>query len=152
MLRRRYWHDVVGHNFRLTNFQAAMGCAQFEKLDEIIVQRRRVHRQYLDHLTHVPGLALQVFPVDVDPVLWAMAVKLEDGAYPQGRDEVIAQLAGQIETRNGFYAASQMDLYDAPPLPICEDISRHVISLPTFPTLTDEQIEYICRRLAALRK
>jgi perosamine synthetase len=150
---RRYWHDVAGHNFRLTNFQAAMGCAQLEKLDEIIDQRRRVHRQYVRHLANLPGLFLQVFPPEVDPVLWAMAVKLEDEAYPQGRDQVIAQLAErQIETRNGFYAPSQMGLYGAPPLPVCEDISRHVISLPTFPTLTDEQIEYVCRRLAALRK
>ena len=39
---RRYWHDVVGYNFRLTNLQAAVGCGQLENLDVIISERKRV--------------------------------------------------------------------------------------------------------------
>ena len=36
MNKKKYWHDLVGHNFRLTNLQAAIGCAQFEKLNQIV--------------------------------------------------------------------------------------------------------------------
>ena len=57
-----------------------------------------------------------------------------------------------IETRPGFYAPSMMSFYDCPPLPVCEELSSQIISLPTFPILTDEQIELICNCLASLRR
>lgn len=154
MLRKQYyWHELAGHNFRLTNLQAALGCAQLEKLDRIIAERKRVHNQYQWHLSDFPGLTLQHFPPEVDPVLWAIAAKLDPSAFPQGRNTVMQQMKqAQIETRPGFYAPSLMDLYDCPRLPVCEDISRQVISLPTFPTLRDDQIESICARLKSLRR
>lgn len=155
MGRLRYWHELAGHNFRMTNLQAALGCAQLEHLPLIINERKRVHQQYRRRLEALPGVTLQHFPAEVDPVLWAVAVKLDGRAYPQGRDAVIDQFVDQgIETRPGFYAASLMShLYrDCPPLPICEGLSRQVISLPTFPTLTEEQIDYICDALAGARR
>jgi perosamine synthetase len=154
MLRRRYWHEVAGHNFRLTNIQAALGCAQLQNIDQIICERRRVHTAYQRHLINIGGVIMQDFRPEVNPVLWAFAVRLDPEAYPQGRDVVIDQLKLEhIETRPGFYAASLMGhLYVSPRLPICEDLSREVISLPTFPTLQDDQIEFICAKLKGLRK
>lgn len=151
---RRYWHELPGHNFRLTNLQAALGCAQLERLDSIIRERKRIHRIYAAALKDVAGLRLQTFRPEVDPVLWALALQLDPEAYPQGRDKVIEQLAeAGIETRNGFYAASQLPIYpDCMPLPICERLASNVISLPTFPSLDDRKIEYVSSRLAALRK
>jgi len=57
----------------------------------------------------------------------------------------------QIETRNGFFAPSLMPTYACPSLPICEDLSQHVLSLPTFATLSDEDIVYVCDTLKSLR-
>ena len=151
---RRYLHDLPGHNFRLTNLQAALGCAQLERLDSIVRERKRVHRTYTAALKDIGGLRLQAFRSEVEPVLWALALELDPAAYPQRRDAVIEQLAAEgIETRNGFYAASQHSIYpDCTALPICERLGSNVISLPTFPSLSDQQIGYICSRLAALRK
>ena len=155
MDRLRYWHELAGHNFRLTNLHAALGCAQLEHLPRIVEERKRVHQQYLRRLTNMPGITLQHFEADVDPVVWAVALKLDPRAYPQGRDAVIDQLLQKgIETRPGFYAASLMDhLYkDCPPLPVCEDLGRQIISVPTFPTLTEEQIDHVCDALDAVRQ
>ena len=149
MLRTRYWHDVAGHNFRLTNLQAALGCAQLEKIDEIIIDRRRVEESYTRCLSKMSGVTMQQFSLDVQPVVWAIAVRLDPRAYPQGRDEVMRKLDEVgIETRNGFYAASmQSHLYDSPSLPNCEQLSREVISLPTYCGLQDDEIEFICSEL-----
>lgn len=155
MNHTRYWHEVAGLNFRLTNLQAALGCAQLEHLDQIVAERKRIHHRYRDRLSRIEGLTLQHFPPEVDPVLWVVAVKLDAKAYGQGRDAVMQEFSGrQIETRPGFYAASSMGhLYaGCPRLPVCEDLGRHVISLPTYPTLRDEQIDLICETLAALRR
>jgi len=154
MLRRRYyWHDLPGHNFRLTNLQAALGCAQLEKLDLIVRERGRVWSRYQQGLSGLAGVTLQRFLPEVDAVVWAVAMRLDDDAFPQGRDAVMRQLGDAgIETRNGFVAPSAMDFYHCPALPACELLSREVISLPTFPSLTDAQIDYICGELARLRR
>ena len=154
VLGKRYWHEVPGHNFRLTNLQAALGCAQLERLDRIVAERKRVHRTYSALLRDVAGVRVQEFRPDVDPVLWAIAVEIAPSAFPQGRDAVIEQLAAAgIETRNGFYAASLLGLYEnCPPLTVSERLSANVISLPTYPTLEDPQIEMICNELASLRR
>jgi len=150
-----YWHEVAGHNFRLTNLQAALGCAQLEHLEDIVRERKRVHNAYQARLGALDGISPQHFEPDVTPVLWAYALKLDARAFPQGRDAVVKQLAGQaIETRPGFHPASEMrHLYaDCPPLPVCEELGRTVISLPTWPGLKDEVIERICEALKALRR
>ena len=154
MLGRRYLHEVPGHNFRLTNLQAALGCAQLERLETIIGERRRVHATYSASLRHLAGVRPQIHRSDVDPVWWAIAVEIDPAAFPQGRDALIEQLAGiGIETRNGFYAASELEIYaDRKSLPVCERLSRNVISLPTYPTLDDERIEAICQALGSFRR
>jgi perosamine synthetase len=153
MLRKRYWHEVAGHNFRLTNLQAALGCAQLEKIQEISAARRQMHSQYTQCLKDTPGVILQHISKNVAPVLWAMTVRLDAARFPQGRDAVMEQmLAAGIETRPGFYAPSlQSHLYQTDRLPISEEISHAVISLPSFPTLKAEQIEMICETLKNLR-
>jgi perosamine synthetase len=153
MRSRRYWHEVAGHNFRMTNLQAAIGCAQLEGLERIVGERKRVHALYADRFLNAGGIAPQRVSPDVDAIFWSCAVKLDPLAFPQGRDAVISQLAeAGIETRPGFYAASLMGLYEAPPQPICEAISRQVISLPTYPSLSDEHVALVCDRITSLRK
>ena len=154
MLRKTYyWHELAGHNFRFTNLQAALGCAQLGHLDEIAKERKRVHKTYKRVLENEDGITLQKFGTDVEPVLWAFAVKLDPKAFPQGRDAVIGQMKEkQIETRPGFYPPTLMkQLYNSGPLPVCEEIGLNVISLPTFPSLSDEQICFICESLLNLK-
>ena len=147
-----YWHELPGHNFRLTNLQAALGVAQLEKKDLIIRERKRVYHAYLKYLSNMDGLILQKIHANVDPLIWAIALKLDTKAFSQGRDTVISQLkAAGIETRPGFYASSLLPIYEKHSLPICEDISKNVISLPSFPTLQNEQIAFICDELIKLK-
>jgi dTDP-4-amino-4,6-dideoxygalactose transaminase len=96
---------------------------------------------------------MQQFSHEVEPVVWAVALKLDTAAFPQGRDSVMGQMAEfGIETRPGFYTPSQMQFYKCPSLPTCEDVAKTVISLPSYPTLADEQIDFVCDKLYALRR
>lgn len=149
---RRYWHDVPGHNFRLTNVQAAIGCAQLEQIDRIRLERVRLYRHYVTVLSAIPGVHLQQITRGVEPIVWAVAVRLDPHAFPQGRDEVMEQLAAQgIETRPGFYAASEMPhLYVASEIEESTKLSRQVVSLPSSPTVSSEEIVFIAERLGGL--
>ena len=153
MRTRRYWHEVAGHNFRMTNLQAAIGCAQLEHVERIVSERKRVQALYADRFLNADGITPQRVSPDVDATLWSCAVTLDPLAFPQGRDAVISQLAeAGIETRPGFYAASLIGIYEAPSQPICAAISRQVISLPTYPSLSDDHVALVCDRITSLRK
>lgn len=153
MLRTRYMHEIAGLNFRLTNIQAALGCAQFERLDAITEARRRMIANYRARLDSEAGLKLQSFSPDVDPVPWSIGVKLEARAFPQGRDSVMQQMTlNGIETRPGFYAASTMPhLYGPVCVPICQDIGGQIVNLPSFPSITEGEIDRVCDALTAQR-
>jgi len=90
----------------------------------------------------------------VEAVLWALGAELDQEYFPQGRDRVMEQLAEQgIETRNGFYSANQLEIYkDVADIPISDRLARNVISLPTFPSLKDGQIEFIVKKITALKR
>jgi perosamine synthetase len=152
-IRGTYNHELPGHNFRMTNLQAAMGVAQAECMETIIAERKRVFDRYRRCLGEIDGVHLQQVTPGTESVWWALAVRLEARAFPQGRDTVIVQLkeAG-IETRPGFIASSLLRLYESHRLPICEALSEGIISLPSFATLTDDEISFICSRLRGLRK
>ncbi len=151
--KKFYWHELPGHNFRLTNFQAAIGVAQLEQKDAILTERYRVNEEYKKYLLDKDGITMQKVNSDVDAVIWAIALKLDSKVFPQGRDKLIEQLKSVgIETRPGFYASSILEIYEPHSLPVCEDISKNVISVPTFSTLTNEDIGYICEQLLKLRK
>lgn len=154
MAARRYWHEVAGHNFRLTNMQAAIGCAQLEQMATITRERNRVYKSYTKLLTNVEGVTLQYYSDKVDPLVWAIAVAIDAQIFPQGRDAVIEKLKQmRIETRPGFYSANTMPhIYGNIHLPVCEYLSQHVISLPSSPTLTDEEIEYVCTSIKSCKK
>lgn len=148
-----YWFELPGHNFRLTNLQAALGVAQMEKRDLIIEERRRVFHLYRELLKNVDGILLQEFNKTVDPLVWAVAFRLDESYYPQGRDQVIQSMSEKnIETRPGFYASSLLEIYDDHQLHVAEKISKSVISVPSYPTLTDDEIRYICNCILELKK
>lgn len=115
---RKYWHHVVGHNFRLTNLQAAVACAQLSHHLEITELRRRLYAAYRRRLSGIAGLQLQRIPAAVDPLMWAFAFRLDPAAAGISRDRLMAELAGRGgRTRPGFCAFSEQPVYQAAPLP-----------------------------------
>jgi perosamine synthetase len=156
MGKTRYFHDVPGLNFRLTNIQAALGCAQFEKIEDIIEARKRVYLKYKNILNSADGVELQQYSSNVDPVVWAISIKLSTKFFPNGRDKIIDNMLKlNIETRPGFYPASSMKhiyrIKDSD-IPIAKILGNTVISLPSSPNLTEEMIEYICNTILNMRK
>lgn len=146
---RRYWHDVAGHNFRLTNVQAAIGCGQLEHIAVIAQERARVYASYVAALEMLPGIRLQRVTADVKPIMWAVGLTLDPTVYPQGRDAVAAAMAAQgIECRPGFHAACEMvHLYGPSDTPVARDVARTVLTLPSSPTISDAEIAFVCRTL-----
>lgn len=153
---KRYWHIEIGYNFRLTNLQAAIGLAQLEQIDSIVLERKRIYELYQAELSNQDGIELQLFYPEVDAVVWAIVLKIDEKIFGMSRDEIIEKLKLKgIETRPGFYPCTYLPLYGEygqESLKVSEDLATKVISLPFFVTLKNEQIKYICSTLLQLRK
>lgn len=148
---KRYWHDIVGYNFRMTDLQGAIGCAQLENFNVILSHKRRVFKTYHKYLSQEPALVMQEFKEDVEPVVWALAFRIKPSFFKKGRDGLRRSLLDcGIETRPGFYPAGMMPLFQAPRLPVAQRIGLNVICLPSFASLTDKEISFICRQIKKL--
>jgi perosamine synthetase len=98
----RFVHQLPGHNFRMTGYQAAMGRAQLRKIETIIEEKRRVAQTYNRLLADVPGIRTPAEKEWARNVYWMYAITIED-EFPLSRDELSAALADQgIESRTFF--------------------------------------------------
>lgn len=144
---RRYFHTVVGYNYRMTNIQAAIGCAQLQNAEWHIAQRLRIASHYTEHLRNCSALALPVEEEWAKNVYWLFSVVLHEGSEAK-RDEVIRrlQLRG-IESRPFFYPMHVLPPYEklqpASEFPVAGRIAAQGINLPSYGTLTEADVRYI---------
>ncbi|PUA35813.1 aminotransferase DegT [Paenibacillus elgii] len=148
---RRYFHTVVGYNYRMTNIQAAIGCAQLQNAEWHIAQRLRIASHYTKYLRDCSALALPVQQDWAKNVYWLFSVVLREGSEAQ-RDEVIRrlQLRG-IESRPFFYPMHVLPPYEklqsATEFPVAGRIAAQGINLPSYGTLTEADVRYISSTL-----
>jgi len=153
MTSKRYWHDTVGYNYRLTNLQAALGYSQLKKLELILKNRERIYKSYREKLEDVDGITFQFIPKEVEMVACHMPIKIDPKKFKGDRDFLIEKLLEKgIETRPGFYPFSVMPFYNAPKFPIAEDLGANILVLPCFTSLTEQEIDYICKELINLKR
>lgn len=140
-LTKRYWHDELGFNYRMTNLAAAIGVAQIERLPEIRARKQQIAAFYKQALAN-SGVSFQELPPGLDSGEWMVSLLLPASA---DRDRVMHDMAGLgVDTRPVFYCAHEMPMYaTGQSLPVSSDISRRGISLPSYPDLTDADLERV---------
>ena len=152
---RRYWHNEIGFNYRLTNIQAAIGVAQLERLPEIIKKKLEIANWYKNELKE--PLLIEKFPHESHDALhshWLYTVQLSEKV---DRDLVLDELLKSgVEARPVFYPLHQMPPYNqfntSNNLGISNKFSKCSISLPSFEALTIYEIEYISHEFVNILK
>lgn len=146
---RRFLHDAVGFNYRMTNIQAAMGLAQLERVEEYVELRRHHATLYNQLLGDVEGLRLPVERAWARNAYWMYAVIVED-TFGCSRDELMRELAKRgVETRTFFIPMHEQPLFHRQGLfqnesyPVASDIGRRGLYLPSSTGLTDEDVAYV---------
>ena len=149
--QKRYWFPVVGYNYRMTNIQAAVGYAQLEYVNWHIEQRIRVAMLYKQFLQEDPRLTLPVQKEWALNVFWMSSIILNDGTA-QDRDQVMTCLKERgIETRPFFYPMHILPPYKnlqmEEEFPVVNRISALGINIPSYGTLSDDDVKYICMNI-----
>lgn len=145
---RRYWHPVVGYNYRMTNIAAAIGLAQLEKVEWQLQRRQEVRSWYREVLGNVRGLEFQSEMQWAKHVWWMFSVIIA-GTYSVTVDEVMTRMQARgIETRPIVFPIHQLPPYLKSVLgekfPVADRIARFGINLPTWAGLTRDDIGHIC--------
>ncbi len=140
-----------GFNFRLSELQAALGCSQFDRLEELLHQRAERAEQYRQRLIHVDRVSLLSNPTPPDRRSWfTFPIFLNDS---QDRADLGRELASHaIESSCYFPPIHHFSPYDQPrfrleELPVTEDLGRRGLALPLYPDLPIDAIDEIVERI-----
>ena len=144
---RRYWHDVLGYNYRMTNLQAAVGVAQMEKIDFFINERIRIAKSYVYHLSDLKKQSIIELPACkpwAKNVYWMFNILIKNSKV--SKQELMKSLVDSgIESRPFFYPLHRMPPYHSnEKFPVSDYISDHGISLPSYAGMEEKDIDYIC--------
>jgi len=136
---RRYWHNVIGYNYRMTNLQAAVGLGQLHKADELLIKRAKIAMKYNNRLK---GTDITLPPNEdwAEPVMWIYTI------LTKHKEKIASALKKEgIETRPIFYPVTLFPPYkQQKEYPTANRLSLTGVSLPSSPKLTNNEIEYIC--------
>lgn len=148
--QKRYWHDFVGFNYRMTNLQGAIGVAQMERLTEFVEAKRKLASRYTGYFSSHPGI---ITPPEASWArsgywLYTMLINSKEGI---SRDEFMEKmLKNGVETRPVFYPLHEMPpyiQYARGSYPNTEYISQNGVSLPSSVHISDQEMENIAQAI-----
>ncbi len=152
--RRKFIHQKIGYNYRMTNLQAALGLAQLEKIDDFIEIRRTNASLYNSLLQNVKGITTPPQQKWAKNVYWMYSILLNENQFGMSRNDLMVRLEREgIETRPFFTPVHKQpvfrDSYRGQNYPVAEALSISGLNLPSGNTLTKKEIGTICKCIGA---
>ncbi len=147
---REYWHEVVGYNYRMTNICAAIGLAQMERMSFIQEEKLRISAHYRESLKFAQ-VNFQPHNPNISICEWLVSIVVPE----EIRDNLRTFLTSEgIETRPFFFPVHTMPMYTkfARDLPNSEILSRSGLNLPSYPELSNADIEVIASKINTFLK
>ena len=151
--QRRFYHTELGHNFRLTNLQAAIALAQVERIPEIISRKRWMGQAYTEQLQDISELQLPVEKPWANQVYWMYGVVLDESRGLSASELSMQLRELGIETRPFFLgmheqpAFVERGLFSNVEYPVSERLSRQGLYLPSGLALTESQLDQVCHAM-----
>lgn len=143
---KQFWPDVVGFKYKLSNVQAAIGCAQLERVDTLVARKREILATYRERLETLPGVSMNPEPADTRIGAWMPTAVFgpETGITRDRLQEAFA--ADDIDARAFFYPLSGLPMFpDEPRNGVARDLPGRAINLPTYHDMLPEEQERVVR-------
>jgi perosamine synthetase len=154
---RRFVHDELGWNFRMSNLQAALGVAQCERWDEFIGIKRRIGARYTELLADIPQLQLPLARDDhAENIYWVYGLLLRPSSGLDAAEAMPRLAKAGIGTRPFFWPMHRQPvfqrrgLFEGESYPVAEAMARQGFYIPSGMALTDSQMEQTVQALRNL--
>lgn len=150
--KKRFFHDHVGFNYRMTNISAAIGLAQLESIDAYIAKKLWMAHEYEKILRNTPYLVLPTQQSWATSVYWMYALTLNRNT-PLSKDELRKRLKTRgVDTRDYFYPLHTQPIlrqyvHKGDRFPVSTFASRHGFYVPSGLAITKQQIHYVARAI-----
>lgn len=145
--KKQFWPDLVGFKYKMSNIQAAIGCAQLERVDELISKKRKIFEFYKEHLINLP-FSFNPEPENTVNGYW-MPTLIVDEDIEFNRDKVINKFYdNNIDARVFFWPLSSLPMFENKEENYNSySIFKRGINLPSYHDLTEEQQERVIKIL-----
>lgn len=155
-LGNEYIHKTVGFNYRLTNVQAALGCAQLERVDEFLERKRSIARSYFEALARVPGVLCQREAGWAESAWWLFTILVDPARFGRSARELIDALARDGVSSRPLWQPLHLSSAHAcsPPAscPVASRLFEQGVSLPSSVGLTEASQRRVCESILSAAK
>jgi len=141
---KQFWADMVGFKYKMSNVQAAIGCAQLERIEELVARKREIMQAYRDAFADIPELSMNPEPPGTVNGCW-MPTVVFDAKTGVTRERLLeAFKAENIDARVFFWPLSGLPPFgDIVTNPIAGDISARAMNLPSLHDMTTNDIHRV---------
>jgi perosamine synthetase len=146
---KQFWADIVGFKYKMSNVQAAIGCAQLERVDELVARKREIMQAYRDSFAAIPEIAMNPEPPGTVNGSWMPTVVFDPSTGVTRERLLEAFRAENIDARVFFWPLSGLPIFGGRPInPIADDTARRAINLPSFHEATTKFLDRIAAVVA----
>lgn len=147
---KRFVHEHLGWNYRMTNLQAALGLAQLERLDEFVARKRFVGRRYRELLKDVPGLQLPLTRTEfAENIYWVFGLVLDKSLAIDAASAMQKLSLNGVGTRPFFWPMHRQPVllnkgwFEQENYPVAENLAEQGFYLPSGLALSEDQMEQV---------
>jgi len=148
-----YIHESIGYNYRLTNVQAALGCAQLEQISEFIEKKRSIARHYESAFSSVAGLSPMPRASWADPVFWLYTILVDEAIYGEDSRALMSRLAqNNIQARPLWQPLHRSPAHSGAQSVgghVAERLNRIALSLPCSVGIEPHELESVVEVISA---
>ena len=148
---KQFWPDIVGFKYKMSNAQAAIGCAQMERIDSLIARKREIFQRYRQALSPIPSLQMNPEPPHTVNGAWMPTAVFSPESRITREDLIAAFTAENIDARVFFHPLSSLPMFD--PVPsnrVAWDLPTRAINLPSYHDMTDDDQDRVIRVIQSL--
>jgi perosamine synthetase len=141
---KQFWPDIVGLKYKMSNIQAAIGCAQMKRIEELIGRKRDILAYYRENLCNLPGISVNPEPMGTINGAWMPTIVFspETGVT---REKLQARFAeANVDARVFFWPLSSLPMFNAVQKnKRAWDIPERAINLPSYHDILAEDLHRV---------
>ncbi len=138
--KKQFWPDEIGFKYKMSNIQAALGCAQIERLNELVDRKREIFFYYYEHLSKINGISMNPEQLGNKNSYWMPTIAFDNDTNIT-RSVLIDKFSSEnIDARVFFWPLSSLSQFDTSNSnPLAYDIPERAINLPSYYDINREQ-------------
>ena len=140
---KQFWPDVLGFKYKMSNLQAAVGCAQFERVSTLVARKQQIFSYYQESLSDLP-ITMNAQPEGTTNGYWMPTIMVDQGV-PFDRETLLLDLkSSDVDARIFFWPLSTLPMFQRQPQNVLSyQLAERGVNLPSYHDLTEAEMDRV---------